>query len=951
MALGERPPLLLLLASCFLHASSFPRDLQAISLLDESGRLPVFSSLLRDDANGRPGLRFQRMTRVNRMLFITARDHVFAVNLTTAAEAFVPQTTLTWRAADVSKCAVRGNDGDECYNYIKVLVPRDDETLFVCGTNAFNPACRNYKTSTLEQVGSDLPGQARCPFESSQSNAGTFAGGDFYSATVTDFLASDAVIYRSLGDGRPVLRTVKYDSKWLREPRFLHAVDYGSHVYFFLSEIAAEYTTLGKVVFSRVARVCKNDNGGSPRVLDKHWTSFLKARLNCSLPGDSLFYFDVLQSLTGVLQINGRPAVLAVFTTQANSIPGSAVCAFYMDEVEKVFGGKFKEQRGSDSAWMAVADDAVPEPRPGSCAGDGPAANFKSSADFPDETLAFIKSFPLMDGAVPAVNRRPLYTRTASRFKLTQIVADVSAGPHKERTVVFLGSEDGRVAKVLAATLPHDTFGSKLLEDIDVYDPDKCDPGVREGDRRILGLELDKEHHALFVAFSSCLVRVPLSRCQRHGACKRACLASRDPYCIWLRTGRCADMAPGFKAGFEQDIEGDHSNMAPCQAVISAASGNRETPSDSAYGVLGAAAVDEDSASGVHYTLLIACALLAFLLGAASSGLLASRFCGGAHQKGKLDKDLEASLPHALSLHSLAKLSGLLDTTAPKEDKTVESQCPETCGSFIPEGRATDALTACHRLAEAEPQVGLTQAASDLSALPTANSGPELPWRKTSSEFPVPDGPASSADSPASFAAVTTADCVSPSVFPPPHLRGNGQPSSDASDVSALDELLRHIQQVSAQGDGGIRVLTSTSRGHPHHHLHQCGLDRSHHRGNRQPATQALPLNANGAILRQHAMIPEAPVQPGGPALVEMGGGLPRHHSFNQRGAPPRQRLLARMNTSSSGPPAPRVCLTRQHSYSEGVCVQRGNASAVRRAVSLKPKVPPKPLFLPDARN
>lgn len=45
---------------------------------------------------------------------------------------------------------------------------------------------------------------------------GPFSGGDFYSATMTDFLASDAVIYRSLGDGRPVLRTVKYDSKWLR---------------------------------------------------------------------------------------------------------------------------------------------------------------------------------------------------------------------------------------------------------------------------------------------------------------------------------------------------------------------------------------------------------------------------------------------------------------------------------------------------------------------------------------------------------------------------------------------------------------------------------------------------------------------------------------------------------------------------------------------------------------
>ena len=52
-----------------------------------------------------------------------------------------------------------------------------------------------------------------------------------------------------------------------------------------------------QVVVSRVARVCKNDVGGSPRVLEKQWTSFLKARLNCSVPGDSHFYFNVLQAI------------------------------------------------------------------------------------------------------------------------------------------------------------------------------------------------------------------------------------------------------------------------------------------------------------------------------------------------------------------------------------------------------------------------------------------------------------------------------------------------------------------------------------------------------------------------------------------------------------------------------------------------------------------------------
>uniref|UniRef100_A0A7N8XIQ5 Semaphorin-6D-like n=1 Tax=Mastacembelus armatus TaxID=205130 RepID=A0A7N8XIQ5_9TELE len=613
------------------------------------------------------------------MLYIAARDHVFAVNLTTASEEFVPQLKLTWKSKDVSKCTVRGKNSDECYNYVKVLVPRNDETLFACGTNAFNPTCRNYKMTSLEQVGEEVVGQARCPFESGQSNVGLFAGGDFYSATMTDFLASDAVIYRSLGEGRPVLRTVKYDSKWLREPHFLHAIDYGNYVYFFLSEIAVEYTALGKVVFSRVARVCKNDNGGSPRVLERYWTSFLKARLNCSVPGDSFFYFDVLQSLTNVLQINQRPAVVGVFTTQANSIPGSAVCAFYMDDIEKVFNGKFKEQRTSDSSWTPVPDEQVPRPRPGTCAGDGPAAEFKSSVQFPDEMLTFIKSYPLMDEAVPSVNDRPCFTRTSSRSKLTQIVVDVSAGPYKDRTVMFLGSDDGRVLKVLASTHPNDSFGSRLLEDIDVYNPSK----------RVLGLELDKDHHALFVAFSSCVIRVPLSRCSQHGSCKKSCLASRDPYCIWLRTGTCANMAPGFKYV-----------SLPVVPLSVCHSGFVSRPlacEPSSICVRRLPEMDQRAAANVHYTLLIACVLVAFFLGAILSGFLVSCYCSrsAAHRARRLGKDPEASLPHALSLRSLAKLNGLLD---------------------------------------GQPKVGgvgrghsLSQGDGELSGLPTPDSTPELP--------------------------------------------------------------------------------------------------------------------------------------------------------------------------------------------------------------------------------
>lgn len=49
-----------------------------------------------------------------------------------------------------------------------------------------------------------------------------------------------------------------------------------------------------QVVYSRVARVCKNDRGG-PHRFKKRWTSFLKSRLNCSVSGEFPFYFNEIR--------------------------------------------------------------------------------------------------------------------------------------------------------------------------------------------------------------------------------------------------------------------------------------------------------------------------------------------------------------------------------------------------------------------------------------------------------------------------------------------------------------------------------------------------------------------------------------------------------------------------------------------------------------------------------
>jgi len=54
--------------------------------------------------------------------------------------------------------------------------------------------------------------------------------------------------------------------------------------------------------------------------------------------------------------------IYATFTTPANAISGSAVCAFRLYDVEKVFNGAFKEQAASNYNWLPVATHKVPIP-------------------------------------------------------------------------------------------------------------------------------------------------------------------------------------------------------------------------------------------------------------------------------------------------------------------------------------------------------------------------------------------------------------------------------------------------------------------------------------------------------------------------------------------------------------------------------------------------------------
>ncbi|XP_019359745.1 PREDICTED: semaphorin-6D isoform X7 [Gavialis gangeticus] len=985
-------------------AVSFPEDEDPINVVDYhySRQYPVF--------RGRPSgnesqhrLDFQLMLKIRDTLYIAGRDQVYTVNLNEVPKAEVtPSKKLTWRSRqqDRENCAMKGKHKDECHNFIKVFVPRNDEMVFVCGTNAFNPMCRYYRLNTLEYDGEEISGLARCPFDARQTNVALFADGKLYSATVADFLASDAVIYRSMGDGS-ALRTIKYDSKWIKEPHFLHAIEYGNYVYFFFREIAVEHNNLGKAVYSRVARICKNDMGGSQRVLEKHWTSFLKARLNCSVPGDSFFYFDVLQSITDIIEINGVPTVVGVFTTQLNSIPGSAVCAFSMDDIEKVFKGRFKEQKTPDSVWTAVPEDKVPKPRPGCCAKHGLAEAYKTSIDFPDETLSFIKSHPLMDSAVPSIIEEPWFTKTRVRYRLTAITVDHSAGPYQNYTVLFVGSEAGVVLKILAKTRPFSLNDSVLLEEIEAYNHAKCNAESEE-DRKVISLQLDKEHHALFVAFSSCVIRIPLSRCERHGACKKSCIASRDPYCGWLDHGTCGRVKPGMlfslfvsynhsTGGYEQDVEfGNTGQLGDCHGV------RWEVQSG-------------ESNQMVHMNVLITCVFAAFVLGAFIAGVAVYCYRDIFVRKSrKIHKDAESAQSCTDSSGSFAKLNGLFDSPVKEYQQNIDS--PKlytnllTSRKELPPNGDTKSMIMDHR---GQPP--------ELAALPTPESTPVLQQKtlqamKSQSEKAHNNLNASRKETP----------LKSPQFFPsspPPHspLSHGHIPSAivlpnathdyntsfSNSNAHKADKKMQNIDhpltKPSSKRDHRRSVDSRNTLNDFLKHLNETTSNPKAIMGDIQVAHQTLMLDSMGNMSEIPPKVPnreaslysppstlprnsptkrvDVPTTPGVPMTsLERQRGY--HKNSSQRHSisalpknlnSPNGVLLSRQPSINRGGYMPSATgtkmdyiqgtpvsvhlqpsLSRQSSYTSNGTLPR---TGIKRTPSIKPDVPPKPSFVPQTTS
>ncbi|XP_029687149.1 semaphorin-4E-like isoform X2 [Takifugu rubripes] len=413
---------------------------------------------------------------------------------------------------------------------------------------------------TLERKVED--GKGKCPFDPFQRHTSLMLENNLYSATSMNFLGTEAVLMRS----SPVTIRTEFKSSWLNEPTFvsmtqipesqMSAVGDDDKVYLFFSEVAVECDCHNKLLVSRVARVCKGDIGGE-RTLQKKWTSFLKARMDCPvLESQRPYVIQDVYHWCGSHRGWRDCLFYAVFRPQSETSDLSAVCAYRVSDVSNVFAeGKYKTPVTVETSfvkWVMYSGD-VPIPRPGACI-DNEARNngINDTLHLPDPTLQFIKLRPLMDQTIQPVGGKPLLVHKGAAF--TRIVVNqVQAADGEKYHVMFMGTEEGTLVK--GVNYDGEMF---LIEEVQVFQPRVS----------IKILKFSNVTGQLYAGSDSGVTQVPLATCGRSTSCMD-CVLSRDPYCGWdMVDGKCSLLSSSTRELIQSVKEGDAKLCPPADPLI-----------------------------------------------------------------------------------------------------------------------------------------------------------------------------------------------------------------------------------------------------------------------------------------------------------------------------------------------------------------------------------------------
>uniref|UniRef100_A0A8C6TNL9 Sema domain, immunoglobulin domain (Ig), short basic domain, secreted, (semaphorin) 3C n=1 Tax=Neogobius melanostomus TaxID=47308 RepID=A0A8C6TNL9_9GOBI len=483
-------------------------------------------------------------------MYVGCKDHVLSMDINNITDGTLK---VFWPASNskIEECQMAGKDPTHgCGNFIRVVQPYNRTHMFMCGSGAYSPVCVyiNRGRRPEEQVfhidSKSESGKGRCSFNPEVNTVSVMLNQELFSGMYIDFMGTDSAIFRSLTK-RNAVRTDQHNSKWLSEPIFIdaHLIPDGTDpndakLYFFFRERLTDNSGHTKNIHTMVARVCPNDIGGQRSLVNK-WTTFLKARIVCSVLEEdgTETHFDELENVF-LLETDQPKANEPESYFHSSVFKGSAVCMYNMADILTVFNGPFAHRDGPNFQWVAF-QGRIPYPRPGTCPGGAFTPDIHTTKEFPDDVVTFVRNHPVMYNPIYPVGRRPLVVRTGADYKYTAVVVDQVAAADGNYQVLFLGTDKGTIQKLIVLPSNQSVHEDLILEELEVF--------------KVCYLSILFSQQ-LYVSSEYGVSQVSLHRCQAYGeACADCCLA-RDPYCAWDGLS-CSRFYPtGKRRSRRQDI-------------------------------------------------------------------------------------------------------------------------------------------------------------------------------------------------------------------------------------------------------------------------------------------------------------------------------------------------------------------------------------------------------------
>ncbi|XP_054654447.1 semaphorin-4G-like [Dunckerocampus dactyliophorus] len=548
MKAGRSSSLRLLLLGCCACVATLGYPFRPPLDLDVTPRVTVLSSSLH-------GCRRFRSSAVNysamlleadseQRLYVGARGAAFALDAydISAASAL----TIEWEASLEQKrqCLLKGKDNKtECFNHIRFLQRFNATHLYMCGTHAFSPMCAFIDAERFVMSAPE-EGRDKCPYGPRTGYTGLIVDQQMYTASQYEFRSFPDIRRNSPS---PVLKTEDAPTRWLNEADFVgsalvreslsgSSTGDDDKIYYFFTEGGQEQastSTHGRV--ARVARICKGDRGGR-LTLQKRWTSFLKARLTCSLP-EYDFHFNELRSVFVMPGDTPRDTLFyGIFGLGWKNIKASALCRFSLSDIQEAFQGPYMENQ--DSNWKEYTGK-IPDPRPGTCiTNDMRAKGINASTSLPDDVLNFVRRHPLMSQQVRALDGRPLLFRRTTDYTHMAVSA-VQGLDGEEYHVLYMGTDEGWLHKAV-----HVEGRLHIIEELQLFkEPQPVD-----------NVLISEKQTSVYIGSPSGVVQLPHSNCRRYASCYD-CIFARDPHCAWSGA-HCVEIAAyPDRAALIQDVQ------------------------------------------------------------------------------------------------------------------------------------------------------------------------------------------------------------------------------------------------------------------------------------------------------------------------------------------------------------------------------------------------------------